>query len=144
MSVKGRVIEGRRWLRWVREDLDVATHGLTDSTSRPRHACSHAQQAAEKSPKAALLLAGRDFPYSHDLEILVDLLPGTWPERLARVDLETLTQWAVEGRYPDYWREATEADAEKAVADAKRVHELVRAEFNRLTDETMPREERQN
>ena len=53
-------------------------------------------------------------------------------------------QWAVEGRYPGYWREATEADAERAVADAKRVHELVRAEFNRLLDETMPREELQN
>ena len=53
-------------------------------------------------------------------------------------------QWAVEGGYPGYWREATEADAEKAMADAKRVHELVRAEFHRLLDKTMPREARQN
>lgn len=142
MSVKGRVTEGRRWLRWVREDLDVATHGLTDCTSSPRHVCAHEQQAAEKSLNPALLLAGRDFPYSLDLEILVDLLPGAWPERLARIALETLMQWAVEGRYPGHWREAKEADAETAVADAKRVHALVRAEFNRLLDETMPREER--
>lgn len=68
MSVKGLVTEGRRWLRYAQEDLDVATHGLTDSTSRPRHVRYHAQQAAEKSLNAALLLAGRHFPYSHDLE----------------------------------------------------------------------------
>ena len=144
MSVKDRVTEGLRWLRYAKEDLDVATHGLTDITLRPRHVCSHAQQSAEKALKAALLLAGRDFPYTHDLVVLADLLPSAWWVRDARVDLGWLTEWAVEGRYPGEWKEATEADAVKAVDRAKRVHDLIGAEFDRRLGKAEHREEPQD
>lgn len=140
MSVKDRVNEGLRWLRYAKEDLDAATDGLTDGTLRPRHVCYHAQQSAEKSLKAALLLAGRDFPFTHDLDVLADLLPSESPVRRARIGLGWLTEWVVEGRYPSEWKEATEADAVKALDRAKRVHDLVRADFDRRLDEAEHRE----
>jgi HEPN domain-containing protein len=48
--------EGRRWLRFATEDLDLAERDLEDARTVPRGACLHAQQAAEKSIKAALIL----------------------------------------------------------------------------------------
>ena len=85
--------------------------------------------------KAALILEGKDFPFSHDLEELIELVPDTWPLRRARTELAQLSQWAVEGRYPGDWMEATEMDAEQAVAWAREIHDAVKAEFgSRLGD----------
>ena len=76
MSEKERVSECRHWLLHAKEDLHAATHGLANGTSRPRHVCSYAQRVAETSLKAALLLEGRDFPHTHDLDVLVDTFPN--------------------------------------------------------------------
>ena len=138
MSRKDRVSEGRLWLRYATEDLAWAVHGLTEGAARPRHVCWHAQQAAEKALKAALILADKDFPFTHDLMALIDLLPETWPLRRARIKLAPLTQWAAEGRYPGDWKEATEMDAEEAVALARRVHDSIMAEFKRRLGDTSP------
>ncbi len=143
MSEKDRVTEGHRWLQHAKEDLVAATNGLTDGASKPRHVCSHAQQAAETSLRAALLLAGKDIPYTHDLDVLADLLPSAWWVRDARVDLRSLTRWAVEGRYPGEWKEPTEADAVKAMDWANQIHYSVRSEFDRRHGEAVPPELRQ-
>ena len=140
MSEKDRVTEGHRWLQHAKEDLVAATNGLTDGASKPRHVCSHAQQAAETSLRAALLLAGNDIPYTHDLVELADLLPSAWRVRDARVDLGSLTRWAVEGRYPGEWKEPTEADAVKAMDWANQIHYSVRSEFDRRHGEAVPPE----
>ena len=39
-----------------------------------------------------------DFPYTHDLNALRNLLPDSWP---VRTDLAELTGWVVQARYPD-------------------------------------------
>ena len=144
MSEKERVTEGQRWLRHAKEDLDAATHWVANGTSCPRHVCSYAQQVAEAALKAALLLAGQDFPHTHDLDVLADLLPSAWPVRHARIDLASLTQWEVRGRYPGDWEEATQADAVEAMDHAKQVHDLVWAEFDRRLGEAEPREAHQS
>lgn len=137
---RNRITEGQLWLRYSAEDLDLAVHGLTDKVSRPRHVCRHAQQAAEMALMAALILEGKDFPYTRDLAALIELLPETWPVRRARIKFPLLTQWAVESRYPGDWREATEMDAEEAVDRARRVHDSVLAEFKRRLGNATPSE----
>ena len=137
---KNRITEGQLWLRYSAEDLDLAVHGLTDKASRPRHVCRHAQQAAEMALKAALILEGKDFPYTRDLGSLIEFLPETWPLRRALIKLAPLTQWADEARYPGDWREATEMDAEEAVDRARRVHDSVMAEFKRRLGNATPSE----
>jgi len=135
MSRKDRISEGQLWLRYATEDLAGAVRGLTQEGCPPRHVCSYAQQAAEKALKAALILEDRDFPFSHDLVGLIELLPETWPLRRARTELAKLARWAVESRYPGDWREATEMDAKQAVALAREIHDAVKAEFgSRLGD----------
>lgn len=104
------VREAYRWLRFSAEDLNVAHRLLTGDPSVPRHVCWLAQQSAEKALKAALVLEGIEFPYSHDLDALRNLLPDGWSIREDLPDLAELTEWAVEARYPGDWPEATQEE----------------------------------
>ncbi len=128
------VDEARRWLRFATEDLKVAQSLLKADEAPPRHACSLAQQAAEKALKAALVLEGIDFPFRHDLDALRHLLPDTWSVRRTHPDLAQLTEWSVEARYPGDWKEATATDGEQAVSQARGVCNSIAAEFTRRTN----------
>jgi HEPN domain-containing protein len=79
--------EARRWLRFAQEDLRVAERLLASPDSVPRHVCWFAQQAAEKSLKAGLVLEGIEFPFRHDLDGLRNLLPPGWSVKEAYPDL---------------------------------------------------------
>ena len=81
--------------------------------------------------KAALVLEEVEFPFTHDLDALRNLLPGSWSVRDTHPDLAELTEWAVETRYPGDWPEHTDADATRAVSQARSVHDSVAAEFRR-------------
>ena len=125
------VQEAQRWLQFSAEDLDVAQRLLTDRLSAPRHVCWLSQQAAEKALKAALVLEEIDFPYTHDLNVLRNLLPDSWILRADHSELADLTEWAVEARYPGEWPQATESDAIRAESQARATHDSVTAEFQR-------------
>ena len=103
--------EAQRWLRFATEDLDAAQRMLADRSSAPRHVCWHAQQAAERALKAALVLEGIDFPFTHDLNALRNLLPDSWTVRAEHAELAELTEWAVQAKYPGEWPEPSAADA---------------------------------
>ena len=126
--------EARRWLRFAKEDLEVAQRLLIADEAPSRHACFLAHQAAEKALKAALVREGIDFPFRHDLDALRQLLPKTWSVRRTHPDLAQLTEWSVEARYPGDWQEATATDAERAVSQARGVYNSIAAEFERRTD----------
>ncbi|MDE0431263.1 MAG: HEPN domain-containing protein [Caldilineaceae bacterium] len=125
------VQEARRWLQFSAEDLDVARRLLTDRLSAPRHVRWLSQQAAEKALKAALVLEEIDFPYTHDLNVLRNLLPDSWILQADHSELADLTEWAVEARYPGEWPEATETDAIRAEVQASLVLDSVVLEFRR-------------
>lgn len=121
MSATERLAESERWLQYAREDLKLASVGLENSDVTPRHCCNLSQQAAEKALKAALVLLGIEFLYRHDLEYLNSLLPVDWQLNADRVDLEQLSTWAVEARYPGDWTPPTEDDAREAVEQAQAI-----------------------
>lgn len=125
------VREALRWLRFSKEDLNVAQRLLTGCPPTPRHVCWLSQQAAEKALKAALVLDGIEFPFTHDLDALRNLLPDGWSARAKHPDLAELTEWSVEMRYPGEWPEATRADGIRAESQARAVHGFVSAEFER-------------
>ena len=70
--------EAARWLRYAREDLQAAQVGLTNRRLVPRHSCLFAQQAAEKAIKAGLVLLQINFPKTHVLDALRNMLPPDW------------------------------------------------------------------
>ncbi|GBD30565.1 hypothetical protein HRbin32_01673 [bacterium HR32] len=123
--------EARRWLRFAQEDLREAERLLASPDSVPRHVCWFAQQAAEKSLKAGLVLEGIEFPFRHDLDGLRNLLPPGWSVKEAYPDLGELTAWAVEARYPGEWPEATWEDARRAASLARAVYQCVVRDFER-------------
>lgn len=113
----------RSWWVGAHDDLRYAERG----PDIPFACGFHCQQAAEKGIKAVLVLHQIDFPRTHDLDELVDLLPGQAgrPDERIRTGLEFLTRFAVETRYPP--GEATLAEAERALALARAVLEWLGA-----------------
>lgn len=120
----------RRWLRYAEDDLQVAEI-LLDQCSVPRTSCFHAQQAAEKSIKAIFVFLQVDFPFTHDLNRLRDLLPAGWTVKEAFPELGELSTWAVEPRYPGDVIEASLRDAEQAVHQAREIYETTLEDLKR-------------
>lgn len=115
------------WLRQAEEDLGAAAALLEDEASPPRLPCFLAHLAAEKSIKALLIAAGRPVPKIHDLAELVRGLPPSLQEQLDRRELETLTPWAIAGRYADDLAETDATTARFLLQAAGRVLEVARA-----------------
>ena len=113
--------EAQLWLRYAKEDL-AAAEGLIEHILTPRHVCFLSQQSAEKAIKAVLVFSQIDFPRTHDLEALLQLVPEGWRIRDDRLDLSPLSEWAVEARYPGDWPEATLAEAQEALGLAREVY----------------------
>jgi len=77
-----------------------------------------AQQSAEEALKAILVYLQIEYPFSHDLDRLRNLIPDEWSLRTKHADFADLTEWAIESRYPGDWPEATADDAKSAVQEA--------------------------
>lgn len=125
MNATEREKDWRRWLRYAREDLQVAEVAMTQLGAVPRISCVHAQQAAEKAIKAALVALDIDFPRRHGLNELRGLLPEGWLVALNPADLDSLSIWAIEARYPGDLPDATPEDASQAAELARRVVEEI-------------------
>ena len=121
MQTTDRFTDTARWLRYAKEDLITVETLLTQSHIPPRQACWHAQQSAEKALKAILIFLEIDFPRTHDLNILRNLVPKSWQLKATHPDLASLTGWAVEARYPGDMLEATHPDASEAIEQARAI-----------------------
>ena len=120
MQTADRLADTARWLRYAEEDLTTAETFLGHPHVPPRQSCWHAQQAAEKALKAALIFLQIDFQRTHDLNLLRDMLPKSWkPLKTALPNLDNLNRWAVQARYPETAQEPTETDASTAVEHAR-------------------------
>lgn len=117
-------------------DRTSSTHTSTLGSDDPiyRWVCVAAHQAAEKAFKAALIKAQIEFPRIHDLERLQRLLPAGSELHDLDVDLASLTEWAMQGRYPADTRDANRHDAEQAVRDAHTVVDAVATTFDEPED----------
>ena len=121
MQATDRLADTTRWLRYAEEDWVTAEILLRQPDVPPRQACWHAQQSAEKALKAVLIFLEIDFPRTHDLNILRNLVPERWQLKAAHPDLASLTEWAVDARYPGEMPEATNVDASEAVEQARTI-----------------------
>ena len=90
--------EAADWIRFAREDLRVAEWAF--SAEIYNQACFHAQQCVEKVLKAWLRYRGTLPPRTHQLSLLLALLPD---EVLAdfRIEITLLDRFYIPTRYPD-------------------------------------------
>lgn len=91
--------EVRPWLAVVERDLKAARNCLFGPEPTGEAAAYHCQQAAEKLVKAVLVSAGINAPYSHDIRVLVGLLPPS-PLTAMLAPLARFTPYATAYRYP--------------------------------------------
>jgi len=103
--------QARLLQRKAAQDLAVLDRLLDDAAINDETLGYHAQQAAEKLIKALLALNGHDYPRSHNIGLLLDLLAShgiPLPERFEA--LQTLTPFGTVFRYDDLPLEADTPD----------------------------------
>lgn len=123
----------REWVVKAESDLRAAVHLLTLGTDCPTEiVCYHAQQCVEKYLKALPVLAKTDFPKTHDLDRLAQLLPRGSSIGLTSAERAELTDHAVAARYPGAG-EIPMRDARRAVRLARRARRAVRAQLPTAT-----------
>lgn len=116
------------WLRRARSNLVRAQADRNLPGVLYEDLCFDAQQAAEKSLKAVLVHRRVGFPKTHDINVLLGLLRDSGVEvsdELRQAD--SLTEFAVGGRYPGLTEPVPRTEYEQAIELAQRV--LCWAEF---------------
>jgi HEPN domain-containing protein len=107
------------WLERARSDLLLARTALRTPGVKHEDACFHAQQCAEKALKGLLSQLAIDFPRTHAIELLLDLLKANGITDQEDVDEAfILSQYAVQTRYPGEWEPVSTQEAEVAIMKA--------------------------
>lgn len=110
------------WLARARSNLRIAELIGGQPGIFSEDACFEAQQAAEKALKAICVHLGLEFPKTHSLVFLMDLLASTGlhiPPDVKAAD--ALTQHAVQARYPSWGEVVTEAEYRRALELVRQV-----------------------
>ena len=106
----------RQWFRYAQDDLSVARMIANDSDAPQRIAAYHAQQATEKALKAWLIYKEVDFPFTHDLSLLLSNCEKNgahWSDGLSAI--VRLGEYATTTRYPDFELLVTSEQANEAI-----------------------------
>jgi HEPN domain-containing protein len=93
--------------------------------------CYHGQQAAEKYLKGFLTVLDITPLKTHNIEVLMDLLAGNYPDIESLHEAVSLTAYAVENRYPDDYQEISCEEAREALRIAVRVKDFVMEKLRR-------------
>ena len=122
----------REWVQKAENDLTAAAQILKLGKHCPTDTvCFHAQQCVEKYVKAVLINHERDFPKTHNLRVLLALLPASaWPD-LTPEEQHLLSSYATVTRYPGDYGAIPLAEARAAVKIARRVRRQVRKRLPR-------------
>ena len=116
----------RQWLARAEEDMAAARVLLSQEKPILSASAFHAQQAAEKYLKAFLVQHQIEFPKTHDLDELLDLVvrvDSALAESLR--DAIVLTDYGVDIRYPGDSPGITHEEARNALVLAGKVAEAI-------------------
>jgi HEPN domain-containing protein len=117
-----------QWLAKADEDFGLAEHLLSEQSPYLGAVGFHSQQAAEKYLKAFLIHHQIDFPKTHDLVEILDLVARVAPALAQSLqDIRALNPYGVEIRYPGDIPQLNVADARQAVELAGKLREAIRA-----------------
>jgi HEPN domain-containing protein len=102
----------RQWVLRAQKDFSLARHLVAEGCQYPEAIGFNCQQAAEKFLKAFLVLHQTDFPKTHNLGELLDLVASIDPALAESPrELTTLNPYGVEYRYPSDFPEMMQDDA---------------------------------
>ncbi len=129
------------WLAIALGDLQAAEQLLGDLRLPARQAAGHAQQAAEKALKGAIVATGKAPPWTHDLEVLGPFLPATSRFHALDVRLARLSEAYSATRYPTYFEpDFGHDEAARLVSEAAAIVNAILDDFAALgLDRPAPR-----
>lgn len=116
----------QQWIDKARKGLAAGEVLLKEEFEDYENVGFHAQQAAEKFVKAFLVRHQIEFPKSHDMALLRQLVSQIDPwlaEKLAIAD--SLTPYGVEFCYPGDLPSVSRIEGEKALRAAEQTRELI-------------------
>lgn len=117
----------RTWAAKAESDLLNIRNNLVAARVPWDTVCFHAQQAAEKMLKAALVARGRNVARVHDLvALLAEAIAAGSPLASLEADCRLLTPYSVLLRYPGMSAEPSEHEGRAAVAAAERLCRRIR------------------
>jgi len=123
-EVKKEIV--RQWLAKAEQDMKAGEALLAAEHPFLYPSCFHAQQAAEKYLKALLTWHQIEFPKTHAIEQLLDLVKEADAETASSLkDATMLTPYGVDIRYPGDQPEPNLEEAREAVELARRVRDAV-------------------
>lgn len=117
-----------RWINIAERDLLTARQGLEASEVITETVCYHLQQTVEKFLKSYLVKHQIEFSKTHSIMLLLNLcatVDAAFASELS--DADTLTDYAVEIRYPDDWYVPDIEETSHAMELALKVRDFVLA-----------------
>lgn len=126
----------QQWLKKAEEDFHACKHLISGGAAHVYGSVFHAQQSAEKFLKALLVWHQVEFPKTHAIEQLLELV-ATFDSELAHSlrEASILSPYGVEYRYPGDFPDVAMADAEKGMQLAGKVREEI---LKRLPQDLRP------
>ena len=123
----------RQWLGKADEDMKASEALLATEPPFLYPACFHAQQAAEKYLKALLTWFQIEFPKTHAIEQLLDLVKQADTETASSLrGTAALTPYGVDIRYPSDQPEPSLEEARRAIELARTIREAVSSRLRGL------------
>ncbi|MBU0952770.1 MAG: HEPN domain-containing protein [Elusimicrobia bacterium] len=115
-----------RWFEKANNDLKNIKNNLAAKDVPVDTVCFHAQQAIEKYLKGALIYKNKEVSKTHDLVKLLSEVKKFIPE-LGKLEeeLERITEYAVETRYPDTFLEPSLEEAKHSYSLAIKIKKIV-------------------
>ncbi len=111
----------KKWITLAEDDWKVILNEFNSPEPVLRDICFHSQQCVEKLLKAYLIFHGKEIRKTHDIAELIEICKEVNPEfeELLKWDVDKLTKYAVEIRYPDdmYFPTFEEAEEARKLAD---------------------------
>lgn len=120
----------RQWLEKAKVDINASEALLAADPPLLYPACFHAQQAAEKYLKALLTWHQIEFPKTHDIEQLLELVEPAIGEAISSINNSSeLTPYGVDIRYPGDLPDPDLAETRRALELARKVRDNVLREL---------------
>jgi HEPN domain-containing protein len=117
-----------QWTAKAEQDFEAAVHLLEEGARFADTIGFLSQQSVEKYLKAFLIFRGIEFPRTHDIHKLLQLVATADAEMAASLaDTDLLTPFGVEVRYPGDKPEMLPGGASESIELARRVRDAVMA-----------------
>ena len=115
------------WLKRARSNIERAEAGKVSEGILYEDLCFDCQQAVEKSLKGLLIYLEIEFPWTHSIAKLIELIEEAGVEVPESIkDSVTLTVYAVSTRYPGNQEPVDKSEYIGAVKTAEKVYHWVK------------------